>query len=148
MATTTTRAISSRWQAGSHPPARKTIGTILARTPAARPDSILPTLMSPVRAGTILDPRRSPRAVARGAILPRPGGLRPVARTGYPDATLVIRCPRETEGAPVRHPAPTPDFTSPTPPSSVIIENVWPELDCGRYPIKREVGDVLDVWAD
>ncbi len=34
------------------------------------------------------------------------------------------------------------------PPSSVIIENVWPELDCGRYPVKREVGDVLEVWAD
>ncbi|MCD6054540.1 MAG: hypothetical protein K0Q96_1732, partial [Rubrobacteraceae bacterium] len=21
----------------------------------------------------------------------------------------------------------------------VIIENVYPELDCGRYPVKREV---------
>lgn len=48
----------------------------------------------------------------------------------------------------MRHPAPTPNFSSPIPPSSVIIEDVWPELDGGRYPIKREVGDVLDVWAD
>src|SRR5215213_4596193 len=31
---------------------------------------------------------------------------------------------------------------------SVIIENVYPELDCGRYPIKREVGDRFEVWAD
>ena len=30
----------------------------------------------------------------------------------------------------------------------VIIENVYPELDCERYPIKREVSDRLEVWAD
>ena len=30
----------------------------------------------------------------------------------------------------------------------VIIQNVWPEIDHGRYPVKREVGDVLEVWAD
>ncbi len=30
----------------------------------------------------------------------------------------------------------------------VIIENVWPEIDGGRHPVKRVVGDVLDVWAD
>ncbi|MHB1414239.1 MAG: alpha-1,4-glucan--maltose-1-phosphate maltosyltransferase [Chloroflexota bacterium] len=31
---------------------------------------------------------------------------------------------------------------------TVVIEGVYPELDCGRYAIKREVGDVLTVWAD
>ncbi|HKH40178.1 MAG TPA: maltotransferase domain-containing protein, partial [Rubrobacter sp.] len=30
----------------------------------------------------------------------------------------------------------------------VIIENVYPELDCGRYPVKREVDDSFEVWAD
>jgi starch synthase (maltosyl-transferring) len=30
----------------------------------------------------------------------------------------------------------------------VVIENVYPELDCGRYAVKREVGDTLDVYAD
>ncbi|AHY45474.1 protein of unknown function (DUF3416) [Rubrobacter radiotolerans] len=30
----------------------------------------------------------------------------------------------------------------------VIIEDFYPELDAGRYPIKREVGDDLEVWAD
>jgi starch synthase (maltosyl-transferring) len=30
----------------------------------------------------------------------------------------------------------------------VIIERVWPEIDCGRWPVKREVGDVLIVEAD
>jgi starch synthase (maltosyl-transferring) len=34
------------------------------------------------------------------------------------------------------------------PPSSIIIENVSPELDCGRYPVKREVGDLFEVSAD
>ncbi|MGH7320257.1 MAG: maltotransferase domain-containing protein, partial [Candidatus Rokuibacteriota bacterium] len=30
----------------------------------------------------------------------------------------------------------------------ILIEAVYPELDDGRYPIKREVGEVLEVWAD
>ncbi|HEV2106743.1 MAG TPA: maltotransferase domain-containing protein [Thermomicrobiales bacterium] len=34
------------------------------------------------------------------------------------------------------------------PPSSISIEDVRPQIDCGRYPVKREVGDVLDVSAD
>jgi starch synthase (maltosyl-transferring) len=30
----------------------------------------------------------------------------------------------------------------------ILIEAVYPKLDDGRYPIKREVGDTLEVWAD
>ena len=30
----------------------------------------------------------------------------------------------------------------------ITIQNVWPELDDGRFAIKREVGDRLEVWAD
>jgi len=30
----------------------------------------------------------------------------------------------------------------------IIIEDVYPELDCGRYPVKREIGDRFNVWAD
>ena len=30
----------------------------------------------------------------------------------------------------------------------ITIENVWPEIDGGRHPAKRVVGDVLEVWAD
>jgi starch synthase (maltosyl-transferring) len=30
----------------------------------------------------------------------------------------------------------------------VIIETVWPELDGGRTPVKRIVGEVVEVWAD
>jgi starch synthase (maltosyl-transferring) len=32
--------------------------------------------------------------------------------------------------------------------SRIIIENVYPELDGGRYPVKREVGELFEVWAD
>jgi starch synthase (maltosyl-transferring) len=39
---------------------------------------------------------------------------------------------------------PTPKSAAPR----IAIEDVYPELDCGRYPVKREVGDRLEVWAD
>jgi starch synthase (maltosyl-transferring) len=39
-------------------------------------------------------------------------------------------------------------MTRTNPPSPVLIENVQPCVDCGRYPVKREVGDVLTVTAD
>ncbi|HNH60721.1 MAG TPA: DUF3416 domain-containing protein, partial [Cyclobacteriaceae bacterium] len=32
--------------------------------------------------------------------------------------------------------------------SRVIIENVQPEVDAGRYPAKRTVGERVDVTAD
>ncbi|MGC4106026.1 MAG: alpha-1,4-glucan--maltose-1-phosphate maltosyltransferase [Thermomicrobiales bacterium] len=34
------------------------------------------------------------------------------------------------------------------PPSAILIEAVTPQVDCGRYPVKREVGDVVTVEAD
>ncbi len=40
------------------------------------------------------------------------------------------------------------DIRSTMPPPSIIIESVSPELDGGRYPVKREVGDRLCVEAD
>jgi starch synthase (maltosyl-transferring) len=33
-------------------------------------------------------------------------------------------------------------------PPHVVIECVSPELDCGRFPVKRVVGDTLDIGAD
>lgn len=33
-------------------------------------------------------------------------------------------------------------------PSNILIEDVRPQIDCGRYPVKREVGDRVDVSAD
>jgi starch synthase (maltosyl-transferring) len=37
---------------------------------------------------------------------------------------------------------------SPSAEGRVTIENVWPEIDGGRHPAKRVVGDTLEVWAD
>jgi starch synthase (maltosyl-transferring) len=37
---------------------------------------------------------------------------------------------------------------SKTPPPRIQVEHVWPLLDCGRYPVKRTVGERVDVWAD
>jgi starch synthase (maltosyl-transferring) len=39
-------------------------------------------------------------------------------------------------------------FAVPDPPGSLVILDVWPQIDCGRYPVKREVGDLLQVWTD
>lgn len=36
----------------------------------------------------------------------------------------------------------------PATPSSIVIERVQPEIDGGRWPVKREVGDRLEVTAD
>jgi starch synthase (maltosyl-transferring) len=33
-------------------------------------------------------------------------------------------------------------------PPRIQIENIWPQLDCGRYPVKRTVGETVEVWAD
>src|SRR3954451_18390027 len=41
---------------------------------------------------------------------------------------------------------PLPDSLDP--PSPVIIERVQPEIDAGRYPVKRVQGDTLEVSAD
>src|SRR5690349_4750051 len=30
----------------------------------------------------------------------------------------------------------------------IIIEHIWPEIECGRYAVKRVVGDVFEVQAD
>jgi starch synthase (maltosyl-transferring) len=49
----------------------------------------------------------------------------------------------------VSHPhRPFPRTACNQPPSGVVIERVQPELDGGRYPVKRVQGDILDVSAD
>src|SRR3954453_20456314 len=35
-----------------------------------------------------------------------------------------------------------------TGPSRIRIEDVWPQLDCGRFPVKRTLGGTVEVWAD
>ena len=44
--------------------------------------------------------------------------------------------------------APTIDYRLPTTDSRVVIEHIVPEVDAGRFPIKRAVGESVDVTAD
>ena len=32
--------------------------------------------------------------------------------------------------------------------SRIQIQRIWPMVDCRRYPVKRSLGERLDVWAD
>jgi starch synthase (maltosyl-transferring) len=41
-----------------------------------------------------------------------------------------------------------PAARSAEPPPRIQILNVWPQLECGRFPVKRTTGDRVDVWAD
>jgi starch synthase (maltosyl-transferring) len=34
------------------------------------------------------------------------------------------------------------------PQARILIESLYPEIDCGRFPAKRVVGDTFAVWAD
>lgn len=66
-------------------------------------------------------------------------GIAETPATGFerPHATRTARREPETFDL-------TADLTS----RAIVIQNVDPELDGGRYPIKREVGDTLEVRAD
>ena len=37
--------------------------------------------------------------------------------------------------------------TSKQPPARIVVQAVEPQIDCGRYPVKRTVGDRVDVAA-
>ncbi|MEX2643510.1 MAG: alpha-1,4-glucan--maltose-1-phosphate maltosyltransferase [Acetobacterales bacterium] len=30
----------------------------------------------------------------------------------------------------------------------IVIEEIWPRIDCGAFPLKRVTGDAIAVWAD
>jgi len=35
-----------------------------------------------------------------------------------------------------------------TKPARILIQDVWPSVDCGRYPPKRTIGSTVEVYAD
>lgn len=43
---------------------------------------------------------------------------------------------------------PLDEMAAPDGSGRVIIENVWPEIDGGRTPVKRVIGEEVEVWAD
>jgi starch synthase (maltosyl-transferring) len=80
-----------------------------------------------------------PRQVDAARLAPDAGALEDVTPDGAagPLAPYGFRLLRSRAGARVTTSA-----------RSIIIEEVAPQVDCGRYPVKREVGDVLEVSAD
>src|SRR2546421_8590840 len=62
-----------------------------------------------------------------------------------PDARC--RCMRLTL-ADRRNSTPMPLPKTNEPPARIQIQRVTPQIDCGRYPVKRTVGDRVDVTAN
>jgi starch synthase (maltosyl-transferring) len=72
-------------------------------------------------------------------------GHNPIVGSRLAVAPLGIRvlraAPSGSERPVVHHPLWRPE-------ASIHIEEVYPELDGGRYPVKRVIGDPFEVWAD
>lgn len=108
----------------------------------------------------VLDQLLSPAGLYRGDWLvvdemPPGGGERPASHrlTVAPLDVRVLRarlCPaRKVETGPYDRPGRDPGHRPEwRPEARIVIENVWPEVDCGRFPIKRVVGEEVVVWAD
>ena len=83
------------------------------------------------------------------------GGATPVLarfRVAPLDVRVLHAAPRPVRQVPIapcpdvgRDPGHRPEWR---PDARILIEDVWPEIDAGRYPIKRVVGDEVAVWAD
>jgi starch synthase (maltosyl-transferring) len=35
-----------------------------------------------------------------------------------------------------------------TRPPRIQLQDPWPSVDCGRYPVKRSIGDTVEIWCD
>src|SRR4051794_9902524 len=95
----------------------------------------------------MIRPRAGSGSPVAGSNGDRPGSNKPagpVRRNGRGGGGIMATEAKvEAEQAPARSGA-----THEQPPSRVIIEGVSPEVDCGRFPIKRTVGEDVVVSAD
>ena len=57
----------------------------------------------------------------------------------------VKRVPTGPCGGAARDPRHRPEWR---PDARIAVEDVWPEIDGGRYPIKRVTGEEVEVWCD
>ena len=100
-----------------------------------------------------------PVAVEAGDVLARTGGYLGAFSDQTPgEAALAFKGGETITLAPhavrvfaaERHAAPKPRSRAKEPSGEgrVVIEQVWPELDGGVTPIKRVVGEAVEVWAD
>jgi starch synthase (maltosyl-transferring) len=112
------------------------------------------------RSGTLVlaNPGSAPVTIDAGDLLSRTGGELGPFLDCTPDAAPLRFVPGEAatlQPGEVRILAAGPAAalkktkgTTPTGKGRVIIETVWPELDGGLTPIKRVVGETVEVWAD
>src|SRR5919197_5457842 len=108
------------------------------RTRAAGPKSGL-SAAEPKRATPAAGPRRGTPAAQLETAAPTDGKPARSARQPKPER------PAERLSISARVPSSPPPFESYP---AIVIEDVWPEIDGGRWPIKRVVGDTVEVWAD
>jgi starch synthase (maltosyl-transferring) len=76
----------------------------------------------------------------------RSPGHGPFAGTSITVAPLEVRVLRAVGSARAERPVAQNALWRPD--ARIHIEEVYPELDGGRYPVKRIVGDSFEVWAD
>ncbi|HVL71025.1 MAG TPA: maltotransferase domain-containing protein, partial [Beijerinckiaceae bacterium] len=107
----------------------------------------------------LFNPGAEPVEIDPGPLVARTGGVFADFEEVTPGADGTALCPgRPVTLAPgqvsifaaARASAPKATSTGEAPRGEgrVIIENVWPEIDGGRSPVKRVVGDLFQVWAD
>ncbi len=58
-----------------------------------------------------------------------------------------VRSPAFSVGLPLRISSTVPSANAKQPPARILVQDVEPQIDCGRYPAKRTVGDRVDVSA-
>jgi len=107
----------------------------------------------------LANPTSAPQKVDPSVLIGRSGGVFDTFRDVTPDTepvtfvpgTSLILQPQEVRILAAARIVAQKNRTrsrQPTGEGRVIIENIWPEIDNGRSPIKRVVGDVVEVWAD
>jgi starch synthase (maltosyl-transferring) len=69
-----------------------------------------------------------------------PGAVRVFCNSHMRGQTMTATGPSITE-------VPAADLPAAVRSRPILIEDVYPELDDGRFPVKREVGDLMEVWA-
>ncbi|MGE0258478.1 MAG: maltotransferase domain-containing protein [Alphaproteobacteria bacterium] len=122
---------------------------ILVNTQESEPrDVVLRGLLSAAGLGKLDDRSVVTDALAAAEATPVPARF----RVAPLEMRVLHATPRPVRRVPI---APRPDIgRNPghraewRPDARILIEDVWPEIDAGRYPVKRVIGDEVAVWAD
>jgi starch synthase (maltosyl-transferring) len=75
-----------------------------------------------------------------GSVTVPPGAIRVFDKRQKRGQAMIATAPSIAE-------VPAADLPAAVRSQPIVIEDVYPELDDGRFPVKREVGDLMEVWA-